>query len=151
METNDKIRLFYKMSGPLHWFYDGFILAVDIDRETLCAVRKMIGILGESTDVGVNLKKDSAKLYGFQKSCSKKFNSISDTEEFVSRNLNYLDRECKATSMLSGVTLRIRGNKVFIMAHVITNYDQGDIDTMEVRIDDDENWKEIISNKLNTL
>lgn len=149
METNDKIRLFYKMSGPLHWSYDGFILAIDIDREILSVARKLIEALGESADVGVNINKGSAKLYGFQKSCSKKFNRILDPEEFVNRNLSYLDKECKDTSMLDGVTLRVRDGKVFIVANIITNYDQGDTEAMEVRIDDDEIWKEIMSNKNN--
>jgi hypothetical protein len=135
MENNDKIRLFYKMSGPLHWVYDGFILSIDINRETLYVARKLIEALGESADVGVNIKKDSAKLYVFHKSSSKKFSRILDPEDFVNRNLSYLDKECKDNSMLDGVTLRIREGKVFIAVNVITNYDQGDTETMEVRID----------------
>ena len=95
----------------------------------------MIEALGESADVGVNIKKDSTKLYIFHKSSSKKFSRILDPEDFVNRNLSYLDKECKDNSMLDGVTLRIREGKVFIAVNVITNYDQGDTETMEVRID----------------
>ena len=135
MENNNKIRLFYKMSGLLHWVYDGFILAIDINRETLYVARKLIEALGESADVGVNIKKDSTKLYVFHKSSSKKFSRILDPEDFVNRNLSLLDKECKDNSMLDGVTLRIRDGKIFIVVSVITNYDQGDTETMEVRID----------------
>lgn len=153
----NKLNIFFKL-GRLNYYYRGFIVSIEIDKNILSKISRVVGMGKDLNDSSIstefNLRKFDPKVYVFPEM----YRLPPDIDEIFPRTKGNVCRDIiipesikNDNSIIDEVKIVVRCSKVFFVLGIITDYDRGTSTISDIRIDNTETWKEIISNKLDTL
>lgn len=148
----DKLNIFFKL-GRLDDYYLGFIVSIDIDREILSKISRVVEMSKELNDTSISielsLKKLNPSIYAFTKMMPPDYPNIDEvfpvSKGNVCRDLIIPESLLGEEIEINEVKIVVRCDKVFFVLEDFIGLSSG------VRLDNNESWKEIVSSKLNTV
>lgn len=148
----DKLNIFFKL-GRLDYYYLGFIVSIDIDKKILSKIAKVVEISKNLNDTSISiefsLKKFNPSVYSFTRMMPPDYPDIDEvfpkSRGNVCRDLIIPESIREEKIEIGEVKVVVRCSKVFFVLEDFMGLSSG------IRLDNNESWKEIISNELNTL
>lgn len=148
----DKLKIFFKL-GRLDSYHLGFIVSVDINRKILSKISKVVEISKDLNDTSISIefsfKKFNLSVYAFTKMMPPDYPDIDEvfpkSRGNVCRDLIIPESIREEKIEIGEVKVVVRCSKVFFVLEDFMGLSSG------IRLDNNESWKEIISNELNTL
>ena len=148
----DKLKIFFKL-GRLDSYHLGFIVSVNINRKILSKISKVVeiskGLNDTSISIEFSFKKFNLSVYAFTKMMPPDYPDIDDvfpkSRGNVCRDLIIPESIREEKIEIGEVKVVVRCSKVFFVLEDFMGLSSG------IRLDNNESWKEIISNELNTL
>ena len=149
----DKLNIFFKL-GRLDYYHLGFIVSANIDRKVLSKISRVVEIskdLNDNTSISIefSLKKFNPIVYSFTRMMPPDYPDIDEvfpkSRGNICRDLMIPESLHEEEIEIGEVKIVIRCSKVFFVLEDFMGLSSG------IRLDNNESWKEIISNGLNTL
>lgn len=148
----DKLKIFFKLRR-LDSYYLGFIVSLDIDRKILSKISRIVEMSKELNDTSIStefsLKKFNPSIYAFTRTMPPDYPNIDEvfpaSKGNVCRDLIIPESILEEKVEIEGVKIVVRCDKVFFVLEDFLGLGSG------IRLDNNESWIEIISNKLNTI
>lgn len=148
----DKLNIFFKL-GRLDYYHTGFIVSVNIDRKVLSKISRVVEISKDLNDTSISiefsLKKFNPSVYAFTRMMPPDYSDIDEvfpkSSGNVCRDLIIPESLREEEIEIGEVKIVVRCSKVFFVLEDFIGLSSG------IRLDNNESWKEIISNELKTL